>query len=193
MLDQIQYLEIPLPEDIEKAKWCGDFPRAQRLIRQRLEGGRLPFAVQKRLELEREILKRLPLDYCYSEEEGLAILREHIPDFTQEELQQLEDSGAIDWVYVQGKPAFSRRFYETLEKVYPDIARRAGLSPAEEGKEKQLLNDVIHEMREQGFAARKIRLRASFRIEDESFRPGETVRVHLPIPAAAVNMRNIQI
>ena len=54
MLDQIQYLEIPLPEDIEKAKWCGDFPRAQRLIRQRLEGGRLPFAVQKRLELERE-------------------------------------------------------------------------------------------------------------------------------------------
>lgn len=193
MLDQIQYLEIPLPEDIEKAKWCGDFSRAQRLIRQRLEGGRLPFAVQKRLELEREILKRLPLDYCYSEEEGLAILREHIPDFTQEELQQLEDSGAIDWVYVQGKPAFSRRFYETLEKVYPDIARRAGLSPAEEGKEKQLLNDVIHEMREQGFAARKIRLRASFRIEDESFRPGETVRVHLPIPAAAVNMRNIQI
>lgn len=126
-LDIMRYLEIPLPEDVEKAKWCGDFDRAQRLIDRKLREAKLPFAAQKRLELEREILKRMRLDYCYSEEEGLHILQEHIPDFTREELQDLEDSSAIDWIYVNGKPHFCSRFYDTLIKVpgYCQTGRRA--------------------------------------------------------------------
>ena len=146
MLDLLNYLEIPLPEDIEKAKWCGDFDRAQRLIRRRMESGKLPFALEKRLELEQEILKRLPEDYCFSEEEGLALIQKHIPEFTLAELRELEDAGAIEWIYIQGKPHFCHSFYDTLEKVYPCIAKRAGLAPVEESPEKQLLNDVIREI-----------------------------------------------
>ena len=192
-LDQMRYLEIPLPEDLEKAKWCGDFERAHRLIRQRLASGKLPFSVKKRLELEEEILLRLPQDYIYSEEEGLRILREHIPDFTWEELRELEDKSQIDWIYLQGKPYFCHSFYDTLVKVYPQIAQRAGLPPAEESPEKKLLKETAREMEEKGFAARHIRLRASLKLADSAFRPGETVRVHLPIPAPAVNMKNIRI
>ncbi len=193
MLELNRYLEIPLPEDVEKAKWCGDFDRALRLIHRKLSEGKLPFAARKRLELEEHILRRLPLDYRYSEEEGLALLREHIPDFTREELQELEDSGAIDWIYIQGKPHFSSSFYDTLEKVYPDIARRAGLPPAEESKERKLLYDTVKKLEETGSAACRIRLRAQLRVADSAFRPGEPLLVHLPIPAPAVNMENIQI
>ena len=193
MLELNRYLEIPLPEDVEKAKWCGDFDRALRLIHRKLSEGKLPFAARKRLELEEHILRRLPLDYRYSEEEGLALLREHIPDFTREELQELEDSGAIDWIYIQGKPHFSSSFYDTLEKVYPDIARRAGLPPAEESKERKLLYDTVRKLEETGSAASRIRLRARLRVADSAFRPGEPLLVHLPIPAPAVNMENIQI
>ena len=193
MLELNRYLEIPLPEDVEKAKWCGDFDRALRLIHRKLSEGKLPFAARKRLELEEHILRRLPLDYRYSEEEGLALLREHIPDFTREELQELEDSGAIDWIYIQGKPHFSSSFYDTLEKVYPDIARRAGLPPAEESKERKLLYDTVRKLEETGSAACRIRLRAHLRVADSAFRPGEPLLVHLPIPAPAVNMENIQI
>ena len=193
MLELNRYLEIPLPEDVEKAKWCGDFDRALRLIHRKLSEGKLPFAARKRLELEEHILRRLPLDYRYSEEEGLALLREHIPDFTREELQELEDSGAIDWIYIQGKPHFSSSFYDTLEKVYPDIARRAGLPPAEESKERKLLYDTVVKLEETGSAASRIRLRARLRVADSAFRPGEPLLVHLPIPAPAVNMENIQI
>ena len=192
-LDCLRYLEIPLPEDVEKAKWCGDFSRAQRLIDRKLREGKLPFSAQKRLEVEREILKRLGTDYCYSEEEGLEILRQHIPDFTWEELQELEDSSAIDWIYKEGKPYFCSRFYDTLIKVYPDIAKRAGEPISEDSPGKRLLNDVVAEMQEKGFAARKIRLRAGLQIADSAFRPGETLRVHLPIPAPAVNMSQIRI
>ena len=193
MLDILRYLEIPLPEDIEKAKWCGDLDRAQRLIQKRLESGKLPFSVEKRLEVEREILKRLPQDYIYSEEQGFAILQEHIPDITWEELQSLEDSSAIDWIYLNGKPHFCHSFYDTLVKVYPEMAQRAGLPPTEESKEKRLLDEVIQSMQEKGGAARHIRLRASLRLDDAAFQPGKTVRVHLPVPASAVNMDNIRI
>ena len=193
MLELNRYLEIPLPEDVEKAKWCGDFDRALRLIHRKLSEGKLPFAARKRLELEEHILRRLPLDYRYSEEEGLALLREHIPDFTREELQELEDSGAIDWIYIQGKPHFSSSFYDTLEKVYPDIARRAGLPSAEESKERKLLYDTVKKLEETGSSACRIRLRAHLRVADSAFRPGEPLLVHLPIPAPAVNMENIQI
>ena len=193
VLDNMKALEYPLPEDVEKAKWCGDFERAHRLIQQRLASGKLPFALRARLELEREILRRLPEDYCVSEEEGLRIIREHIPDFSEEELQALEDSSAIDWIYVNGRPHFCYRFYETLEKVYPDIARRAGLPPESESVEKKLLDETILQMREKGYAGRHIRLRASLRLDDGAFRPGEPLRVHMPIPAPAVNMRNVKI
>ena len=39
MLELNRYLEIPLPEDVEKAKWCGDFDRALRLIHRKLSEG----------------------------------------------------------------------------------------------------------------------------------------------------------
>ena len=71
MLDDICCLETQLPEDIEKAKWCGDFARAGRLIAQRLQNPKTPAFLRERLALEQEILLRLPLDYCYSEPEAL--------------------------------------------------------------------------------------------------------------------------
>ena len=192
-LDQMRYLEIPLPEDIEKAKWCGDFERAQRLIRRRLDSGKLPFALVKRLELETEILRRLPRDYIYSEEEGLQILQEHIPGFTAEEMRELEDNSQIDWIYRDGKPYFCHSFYDTLVTVYPDIARRAGEPDQAESDNKRLLRETVAEMQEKGRAGRHIRLRGTLRVADEAFRPGEPLRVHLPIPAPAVNMANIRV
>lgn len=192
-LDQMRYLEIPLPEDIEKAKWCGDFERAQRLIRRRLDSGKLPFALVKRLELETEILRRLPRDYIYSEEEGLKILQEHIPGFTAEEMRELEDNSQIDWIYRDGKPYFCHSFYDTLITVYPDIARRAGEPDQAESNNKRLLRETVAEMQEKGRAGRHIRLRGTLRVADQAFRPGEPLRVHLPIPAPAVNMANIRV
>ena len=57
----LQYLTVGLPEDIEKLKWYGDFERAERVINMRLEKD-IPRALRGRLELEKWILKRLPLE-----------------------------------------------------------------------------------------------------------------------------------
>lgn len=190
---ELKALQIDLPEDILKAKWCGDFERAQRLISQRLLNPKTPRCLIPRLELEREILLRLPLDYPYTETEALAVARQDIPGFSEEEFHDLQDSGAIDWIYVNGKPAFSRQFWETLCKVHPDIALRAHPETEDSAAEQTLLDDSIRLVKQQGHLDYHIQLRASLRLAESAFRPGEKLRVHLPVPTAAVNMRNVRI
>ncbi len=66
----LAYLTIDLPEDIKKLKWYGDFERANRVIDMRLEKD-IPEPLRKRLELEKWILKRLPITYIYTKEQAL--------------------------------------------------------------------------------------------------------------------------
>lgn len=193
MINDMRPLSIPLPEDIDKAKWCGDFSRAQRLIAQRMENPNTPACVKERLSIEKTILRNLPKDYIYSEQEGLELIRKDISDFTWEEFSALMDSSAIDWIYIDGKPHLSRRFYETLLKVYPHIAERAGFVDEDSADEKELLNDSIASMRQNGSSTWHFKMKASLKIADKAFRPGETVQVHIPIPTDAINMKNIRI
>ena len=65
----IETLAIALPEDILKAKWCGDFDRAFHLIDLYLANEKVPAFMKTRLALEREVLKALPTGYTYSEED----------------------------------------------------------------------------------------------------------------------------
>ena len=192
--DEMKSLRIELPEDIMKAKWCGDFERAKRLIDIRLNDGRTPQNQRTRLTVEKEILERLPLDYIYTVEEAVELVQQQIPDFTVEEVEEMMDQGAIDWIYIKGVPHLSRRFFETLLAVNPSISRRAGRVADFEDKAKtKLLNDNIKKMQEQGGVCHHIRLRAKLRIKDEVFRPGERVLEPIPVPADAVNMRNIRV
>lgn len=110
----IETLVIALPEDILKAKWCGDFDRAFHLIDLYLANEKVPAFMKTRLALEREVLKALPTGYTYSEEDALALVQKEIPDFTKAELDALRDRGAIDWIYINGKTTYSRTFYDTL-------------------------------------------------------------------------------
>lgn len=135
----IETLAIALPEDILKAKWCGDFDRAFHLIDLYLANEKVPAFMKTRLALEREVLKALPTGYTYSEEDALALVQKEIPDFTKAELDALRDRGAIDWIYINGKTTYSRTFYDTLLGVYPDIATRAGKPPKDKSDRVEFL------------------------------------------------------
>lgn len=50
-------LSVPLPEDIMKLKWAGEFEQACRVIDRRLKK-KLPEELRRRLVLEKEILRR---------------------------------------------------------------------------------------------------------------------------------------
>ena len=197
--ETFQYLNTGLPEDILRRKLYGDFEGAVRLIDRRLSKEHLPHALRCCLLAQREMILRLPEDYPYSRAEALGILREYIPDFTEEEFDQRVDDGKIGWVYVHGEMRFFNRFFQTMCKSEPEFAVRAGISMS--GAESAVkgskgdgrLDRCMRIMKEKGSICNRIRIRASLRIKEEFFTPGMFVRAHLPIPAACEQQSEIRI
>ena len=113
-----------LPEDILKEKWSGNFDRARALIARRLEGD-IPEVLRTRLKQERYILDTLEANYTISRPEALAMLQEHIPGFTEEELEELHLSGKIDWIYRDGQTWYLSNFYKSLLR----FIRSTGAAP----------------------------------------------------------------
>lgn len=197
--DTIRYLNIGLPEDILRHKLHGDFDSAIRLIDQRLQQENLPNALRCCLIAQRELITRLPLDYPYSRADALAILREHIPDFSEAEFDQKVDAAKIGWIYINGEMRFFNRFFPTLCKADPDFAVRAGMvlggveSAGKNSPASLRLDRCAALMREKGSLSNRIRIRAGVRMKDELFTPGTCVRVHLPLPAACDQQSDIVI
>lgn len=64
-------LAVPLPEDILKRKWAGDFQGAIKAIETRLLTP-MPPILKQRLQAERERLLRMPTQYPWNRQEALA-------------------------------------------------------------------------------------------------------------------------
>lgn len=198
--DSFNYLHIGLPDDILRRKVYGDFQGAIALIDHKLEADNLPQALRNCLIVQREIIARLPENYIYTREQALQRLRAHIPGFSEEEFDQMDLDGKLDWIYIQGVPHYFDRFYETLIKTDAAFALRAGegtvlsdgCSAAQVGQE-DLLERSIRLIREKGQCSNRIRVRATLRMKDEVFTPGTFARAHLPIPCACEQQSDIRI
>lgn len=197
--DTLRYLNIGLPEDILRRKMYGDLEGAIRLIDLRLDSDNIPQALRCCLIAQRELMNRLPLDYTYTRQQALDIVREHIPDFTEEEFDQRVDQGKIGWIYLNGEMRFFNRFFQSMCKSEPSFATRAGVTTygaesAQKGtKEEGRIDRAIRIMEEKGSLTNRIRIRASLRVKDEFFSPGMFVKAHLPIPAACEQQSEIII
>lgn len=197
--DSFRYLNTGLPEDILRRKLHGDFEGAKRLIDRRLAMESTPEALRACLSAQREMICRLPKDYPYSREEAIAIVREHIPDFTQEEFDERVDAGKIGWIYVKGEMRVFNRFFATMCKAEPAFAKRAGIttygveSAGKGAKGASLLDKSMAIMKEKGSLTNRIRIRAGLKLKDELFTPGMFVRAHLPIPADCEQQSDIVI
>ncbi|MCI2049175.1 MAG: transglutaminase-like domain-containing protein [Lachnospiraceae bacterium] len=194
----IEALCVKLPEEIEKRKWHGDFEGAIRLIGIWLEKD-IPDKLRAKLRTEREILKILPGEYPYTKSEALAMLQQKIPDFTEEEFDDLQDHGKIDWIYINGEEHYFLRFLSVLLRVNAGVRRRAGLEDAqkakrdpEEVKEDQDLRGVIAQMKKDGAVTYYFRMKCGLRITDAAFRPGR-VTVHLPVPVKCMQVEHAEV
>ena len=190
----LAYLTIDLPEDIKKLKWYGDFERANRVIDMRLEKD-IPEPLRKRLELEKWILKRLPITYIYTKEQALRQLQETFQGVTEEELDQLQDEGAIDWIFVNGQVRYKDNFVENLVKTRKSLqSRLKGASVAQERvRSSQLLDQTVSAMKDKGGLAYRMHIRASLKVEKEAERIGEFIRVYLPVPVEKGQVKHFQL
>ena len=196
--DHFRYLNIGLPEDILRRKMHGDFQGAIALIDRRLGEEHTPEVLRSCLIVQREIISRMEADYPYTREEALAIIREHISDFEEAELEERIDNGRIRWIYVNGEMRIFNRFFQSMVKADPPFAARAGVTlPGVEStvnkNVKGLIDRTIEKIMEKGSMTNRIRIRAKMKVNDEVFEKGMFVRAHLPIPANCEQQSQIRI
>ena len=197
--DTLQYMNTGLPEDILRRKMSGDYAGAIRLIERRMSEENLPKALRSSLEIQKLICQRLPLEFPYTKAECMAIIRQDIPDFTEEEFDELVDQRNIRWIYVNGEMHYFNRFYSSLCKAVPEFGRRAqqqvgGMESITSGSNVANLRDAtIAKMKKNGSLTTRIRIRAKVQMKDEFFVPGMFVRAHLPVPSLCDQQQEIRI
>lgn len=197
--DSFRNLNVGLPEDILRRKLYGDFEGAIRLIDRRLARSDQPQGLRDCLTVQREIMLRTPDDYPLTRAEAIALVREYIPDFTEEEFDERVDAGKIGWLYIDGQMRFFNRFFQTMCKAEPAFAKRAGVTTygvesAQKGSQADgLLDRARKKLAAQGKLSNRIRIVARVKLKDEHFTPGMFIRAHLPIPCACDQQSDIVI
>ena len=194
--DTLQFQNVGLPEDILRMKHHGDYENAIKLIDIRLKDENLPQCLRYCLQVQREMMVRMPIEFPYSYDEALAIIREHIPDFSKEEMDDIIAQRKIRWSYVNGEFRIFNRFFSSLVKAYKGFAQRAnqtlpGVESAVGGI--PLLEYSMQKMKQNGAMTNRIRIRATRKVKDEVFKPGMFVRAHLPIPSTCEQQSDIRI
>lgn len=186
----IRVLNVPLPEDLLKLKWNGQFDLMNQIIDERLQKD-IPSALKERLKLEKEVIARIALDFIYTKQQCLEILHERIRDFRDEEFDELFRDSAFEFIYKDGVMFFKNNFYDNLIKTRKAYAQRCLEPVNNEGT--QLLVDVMHRMKQDGDLSCRIHVKSSIRVSEEYEKPGKTVRVWLPIPKEYAQVEDLKI
>ncbi len=194
--DTLRFQNVGLPEDILRLKHHGAYEDAIRLIDYRLKTEKVPESLRYCMEIHREMMVRTAVEFPYTYDEALAIIRQHIPDFTQEEWNRIIAERKVRWAYVNGEMRIFNRFFSSLVKAYKGFAARAnqtlpGVESAVGGI--PLLDYAGQKMKEKGSMTNRIRIRATMKVKDEYFVPGMFIRAHLPIPSACEQQSDIRI
>ncbi len=191
----LKYLSVPLPEEIQRVKEFGDFASADIAIDFWLTK-ELPQALKERLIIEKDVIKMMRMnEYPHSFAKADQMMRDTFQDYQTEELIRLKETGLVDWVYIDGEPYFQLRFLANLIKT--NAAYVARLREAESNQleilRKKELKENIEQMQKNG--GRKVRttIKATIQVKKEFERPGERVRVHLPLPKACQQQSEIEI
>lgn len=180
-----------LPEKVMRKKMAGDFAGAIEEMERLLAEQDLPEAMRLCLETNKEMIKRLPYDYPYSKEEAIELAKKAVPDFSEEEFDQLEKENKVGWIYVKGENRYFDRYFESLCKTDPAMAKRAGFSG--ELRNEEYFREAIEEMQKTGISKRRFYCSASVQLKDENFEKGSVVRAYLPIPCSCVSQSDIKL
>lgn len=191
MKENIVAIGYPLPEDIEKLKWYGDFPACLNLIEQRL-GEDIPETLKEKLRMEKRQIIRMERCYTMSHGEAVAFLKENLMDFRPEELDQWRMEGLVDWIFKKGEIYYIRSFYDNLRKIRPQIRDRQ-IGGNEPNLDKELRYGAIHLMQQHGSVNIRMKLRAKMSLEGELANTEREIKVYLPLPLEKLQSKKVSL
>lgn len=167
----LECLDLMLPDEIAKYKMIGDYPSAAKAIARWMERP-VSQKLKERLELEAYFLNRLPVQFPYTAEQLVETLKADLPEFSLEELEELDEAGLAEWMMIDGCKHYVVNASDNILRLKENNNQNI-----------QILEETIHQMKADGHAYRKLKIRASVALRDEVFQPGMKVKVHIPIPA----------
>ena len=173
-------LNDALPPDVARLSAAGRLADARRLIEGYLAAG-APARLEARLRVELDRLDRVSAAFPFTRERAIECVRREWPGFSEVDLDRLIDARRIDWRYVDGEQMIIEDFLDSL-RMYPDDVPGLAPKPSEDLSARDAMLD---EMRERGFAERRITLRARLSVTDERLAadlPDRRVRAWLPLP-----------
>ncbi|WP_392486261.1 transglutaminase-like domain-containing protein [Haloimpatiens sp. FM7315] len=190
----LQSLVLDLPEDIKKYVLYGDFLRANKLI-DVYEKRNITKALEERLEYERYVMKIIKNQYIYTFDEAVKMCSEKLKDFKEEELFKFIEDRLADFVYIDGKIMFYRRFLDTILAICPNIDSRLkeNKNIEEAKRKKEFFKNVTREIIEKGHKTYFIHIKTGIKLSKDVVRKGEKIRVHLPIPKPCIQISDINI
>ena len=189
------HLNVGLPDDVERLKAAGYYkeavarideylaedwtetqnsPRSQGLEMPEYEQPANPVphgvdALRDALLVQKEIMCRLPQEYCWNGAQAVARMQGLVRDFTVEEFRQLVHEGRVDWRFVEGEKHYLDRFAETLIATHADLAARQLDPPAPAALARERRHRIHDQMEREGQASARITLKTSVGMSDEAF------------------------
>ena len=190
--EDLQYLQIPLPEELLKLKWYGSFTRMNKVIEAKLAKD-IPLTLKKRLLHEQVIIGRMIKEYPLTLQEALTICHDNFVDFNDEELLQLQDENAVEWIFVEGKPQFRIDFFDNIIKTRNDYLARLIDQSKNESRAQNfaLLNQTIAHIKQQGKLGYHFKLKTGIKIN--ALETNQKVKVHLPLPLENAQIKNFKL
>ena len=191
----LKYLNVDLPGDIRMLRDAGDFETMKSVINARIASGRLTQPMIKRLELELAMDELLVSAYPYSREQALEIMRRSVTGATMDELERWKNEDAADWIYVNSEVRFRRNFMNNLINTRRSVFDRLidQDKKADMLKDDAFLDGVIARQMDKGELAYYFRIKASLKVDEEYYREGKKLTVHLPVPIEGAQIENVNI
>lgn len=183
--DLVHYT-VTLPADVQRYVLIGQFDDARAAIDRWLER-RVPFALKKRLQLERDRIAVLQRGvYPFSEKDAVARFTQAVEGATPEEFARLKDEGHVEWIFVEGVPHMHVNFLENLIKTIPDLRDRAKAGAVElldltPQDKRAFYDENLRLMKKQGRRKARVRIKAAVEVAPHARELGKLIRVHVPV------------
>ncbi len=187
VFDDIKYLYVSLPEDLQRLKDIGDFDKLKEVIDLRLETTK-DEPLKRRLHLEKHIVDVYESAYTYPIKEAYQYASERLSNFTYEEFLSLMDKGSIDYIYKNKEVYVIKSFYDNIVKTLPELENRiikkssTGVEGEDINSKSDELDKLIAEVKEKGEVKIRYEAVTTLKIKKEHARIGEKIKVHLPVP-----------
>lgn len=192
--DNIKYMALELPDEINFYKFSGDFDGELDAIKRYLKRDVSP-GMRIRLELEAVIAEGMTHCKLLSFDDILSLIQEKFPKCSASDLDMFTEMGYADYIRRHGERCFDASAARNVMNCC-----RMQLDELESGEKQnpekyfsKRLHENLEIMKKQGGRAYRYRIREHIAPDAEHSRPGSVVRVHLPYPAECPEQANIRL